>query len=983
MRSPAFNVLRLRTFGGLWLETPGAAGHAPTRPRPLALLAILAVAGSKGLTRDRILGVLWPDMDEDRARHALSQTLYLVRRDVGPDVVLSGPSLRLDAERITSDVAAFRAAVDSRRWTDAAALYVGPFLDGFYLADAPGFERWMESERASLATEGTRAIEIVARASADAGRLDEAAQHWHRLTRLDPADPRIALAYMNALAAAGDRGAALAHGKAYAELIRREHDTGLDPAIEELIARLREARQHTGIAPVAPAAPAPVVSVATVAEMPSVAADAGRARIASADSSVVAPTLPPVVRARSRQTLIRRRALVRTGLAGAIGLVALVGWRAATASSATPEPVLAVGHIRALAASDSEFLGAVAGEMLATSLGRVDALRVIASSRMLELTSRDADSSQTAMANAARRAGATEIIEGEVVPLGGRRVRLEVRRVDLARGLVRGGYRVAGTDGIALFDSVTALIAADLRLTAPKGSLAEVSTRSPVAYQFYEEGLRAFYQADAAASNRLFRSALREDSLFPMAAYYAWRTAKFMAQPDVESLADRAVALATRASPRDRLLILTHVGADRADPRALAAAETLVTRYPRDPEALVRAAEILPDLSRAIELFERSIAIDSVAAVDSTALCRRCDALNALTSRYGWADSAAAVERTLARWRRLRPNDPTPWALLADWLIGFGRRAEADAATRQFEALGGSLGNAHLVTLARSLRLDDVESANRICADGLTTAAISDFLRYRWYCVIALRMQGRYREAMALARDNRVPGYDGVRHVVGPEIYQRALLDMEMGRPGLAAGEFRAIDRDHGDTAQARAALRAHNTTWLMTLSATAAVAGGDTLRARALADTIEVLGQHSLFARDPRLHHFVRAMLHVRAHDDQAAVRELHAAIHSLTYGYTRINYELGQRLLALGRPAEGIPVVQAALHGGIEGPGLYVTRTELHELLAKLFDANHQRDSAAVHYAAVERAWRSADPEFRPRYEAALAGRGAAPKR
>ena len=166
---------------------------------------------------------------------------------------------------------------------------------------------------------------------------------------------------------------------------------------------------------------------------------------------------------------------------------------------------------------------------------------------------------------------------------------------------------------------------------------------------------------------------------------------------------------------------------------------------------------------------------------------------------------------------------------------------------------------------------------------------------------------------------------------------------------------------------------RARYTTWTLTLSATAAVAGGDTLRARRLVDSIESVGQRSLFGRDPLLHHFVRGLLLSRAHQDEAALKEFRAAIHSPTFGYTRINYELGQSALALKRPREAIPLVQAALHGGIEGAGFYVTRTELHEMLARLFDANHQRDSAAAHYAIVERAWRSADPFLKPRYEAA----------
>jgi hypothetical protein len=170
--------------------------------------------------------------------------------------------------------------------------------------------------------------------------------------------------------------------------------------------------------------------------------------------------------------------------------------------------------------------------------------------------------------------------------------------------------------------------------------------------------------------------------------------------------------------------------------------------------------------------------------------------------------------------------------------------------------------------------------------------------------------------------------------------------------------------------------IRARQTAWLLTLVATASVAGGDTLTARVLVDSIERVGRLSGFRRDPLLHHFVRGLLEAAAHHDDAAVREYRAAMDSPTYGYTRINYELGRSLLALHRPTEAIPVVQAALHGGIEGSNLYVTRTALHELLAQLFDAVGRRDSAASHYTSVERAWRSADRSLRPRHDAARRG-------
>jgi hypothetical protein len=215
------------------------------------------------------------------------------------------------------------------------------------------------------------------------------------------------------------------------------------------------------------------------------------------------------------------------------------------------------------------------------------------------------------------------------------------------------------------------------------------------------------------------------------------------------------------------------------------------------------------------------------------------------------------------------------------------------------------------------------------------------------------------------------------------------IVDMEMGLGREAADEFRAIyspaTSGSDDITRVRPGYRARYATWTLTLSATAAVAGGDTLRARHLIDSIQSFGAQSLFLRDPPLHHFVRGLLLARSVPPRhaAAADEYRAALVSPTFGYTRINYELGVSLLESGRPTEAIALVQAALHGGLEGSNLYVTRTTLHELLARLFDAAGRHDSAAAHYRVVERAWRSADPFLQPRYQAARAWLARNPQR
>ena len=71
--------------------------------------------------------------------------------------------------------------------------------------------------------------------------------------------------------------------------------------------------------------------------------------------------------------------------------------------------------------------------------------------------------------------------------------------------------------------------------------------------------------------------------------------------------------------------------------------------------------------------------------------------------------------------------------------------------------------------------------------------------------------------------------------------------------------------------------------------------------------------------------------------------------------------------------RAREAAAVVAPALRGEVDASNLYVTRTELHELLAQAYDRAGIRDSAAVHYRAVVRAWANADEAFHVRRDVA----------
>jgi DNA-binding SARP family transcriptional activator len=233
-------VLRLRTFGGLRVERAADVVDASVgQRRKLAVLALLAASGD-GVSRDRVVGLLWSECDESRARHTFAQLLHALRRAAGDDPVAGSPmSMRLDPDVATSDVADFESAIARQDYAEAVRLYRGSFLDGFYLNGCPEFERWVEDRRAVLSRQVERAIETLAMRAGAAGDARQAADWWLHLSMLRPLDSRITLGLMQATVAAGDHGTALGYARAHEQLLRSELDAAPPPAITTYAASLR------------------------------------------------------------------------------------------------------------------------------------------------------------------------------------------------------------------------------------------------------------------------------------------------------------------------------------------------------------------------------------------------------------------------------------------------------------------------------------------------------------------------------------------------------------------------------------------------------------------------------------------------------------------------------------------------------------------------------------------------------------------------
>src|SRR5574338_588725 len=127
--SAARQVLKLHAFGTVYVARDGVPlGGAAAQRRLLALLAAVAAAGDGGISRDRLLGLLWPEADTERARHALTQALYNARRALRCDdvFVATANDVRINPDRLISDVGEFTEAVARGDHAVAVAAYGGP-----------------------------------------------------------------------------------------------------------------------------------------------------------------------------------------------------------------------------------------------------------------------------------------------------------------------------------------------------------------------------------------------------------------------------------------------------------------------------------------------------------------------------------------------------------------------------------------------------------------------------------------------------------------------------------------------------------------------------------------------------------------------------------------------------------------------------------------------------------------------------------------
>jgi DNA-binding SARP family transcriptional activator len=229
-RSPR---LELHTFGGIRLGPDDVVDAAPllSQDKRLGVLLYLALARPRGFhRRDVVLSLFWPELSPARARHALNQTVYVIRQTLGNDVVIGrGTELGLDFGRWWVDAEAFREAIKQGDPGAALELYRGSLLNGFYVSGAPEFERWADHERSYHLRLAVAAACELAQQYLAQDDPHAAAEHLRWAARVAPYDEPLRVDLIRLLVRTSDRSGAIDE---LADLQRDLGELGVEPSAE-------------------------------------------------------------------------------------------------------------------------------------------------------------------------------------------------------------------------------------------------------------------------------------------------------------------------------------------------------------------------------------------------------------------------------------------------------------------------------------------------------------------------------------------------------------------------------------------------------------------------------------------------------------------------------------------------------------------------------------------------------------------------------
>jgi DNA-binding SARP family transcriptional activator/predicted ATPase len=250
--------LVIRLLGPFQASLDGAPLTGFHSDKVRALLTYLCVEAERPHRRERLAGLLWPDLPERAARTNLRHALANLRQVIADRASSGDQQVAPAFLLITRQTIRFNTESDA--WVDAQAFasalqamqrpipqlegaiewYHGEFLEGFTLPDSSIFEEWLLLQRECFHRLALDALHRLVRGYTTQGEYERALAYAWRQVELDPFREKAQRQLMRLLAYNGQASEALAQYETCRQLLVEE--LGAEPSAEtiDLCAQIRD-----------------------------------------------------------------------------------------------------------------------------------------------------------------------------------------------------------------------------------------------------------------------------------------------------------------------------------------------------------------------------------------------------------------------------------------------------------------------------------------------------------------------------------------------------------------------------------------------------------------------------------------------------------------------------------------------------------------------------------------------------------------------
>ncbi len=491
----------------------GAVVELHTRKGEL-LLAYLALARGKTVTRDKLAALLWSDRSDEQARQSLRQELAAVRKALPAEPLLltsEGDRIGLDPAAVEVDAVTFEELVAKGTHADierACALYRGDLLEDISARDAP-YEEWLLVERQRLHDLALRAFDQLLDYQQQAQASERIAETAQRLLELEPADEEAHRALMRLYRDQGRRSAALRQYQECRGALKRDLNVEPGTETEQLYREILEQQ----------------------VEPP-------REAVSANSEKRVLPTSPLQVTATAAaKPLTRYRNVLVVGVLLLIATGIAAVWQIyrqsahpvfsplETSGFEPPDrPSIAVLPFENLSGDPAQdYLGDGIADELITALSRLRGMLVIARNSSFSYKGKPTD-----VRKIGEELGVRHVLEGSVRKSGDQlRITAQLVNTDTREHVWAESYDRPAEDILAVQDEIVDKIveALDVQLVEGQQVLAwRQSTTNPKAYDLFlraRELMLLFRREETYQSIELIEQALKLDPNFAMA--YVWQ----------------------------------------------------------------------------------------------------------------------------------------------------------------------------------------------------------------------------------------------------------------------------------------------------------------------------------------------------------------------------------------------------------------------------------------------------------------------------